>query len=208
MVCWSEDAREGFLTKDGIRQIKSGLAGRVFRQELLHVYDRQTEYRQQLGQQAQSRMAELTAEMERGYLPVPLKKIVDAVADELCKDARVAECYKLWCDMRMEVLRPYTKDPPHPGKLSEQAELKRIRNIIIEEAAAMNAPDASGYTAQIVSGSVVGDDAQAVFDEITDAPHPDTIPMNDPAPQAEHDNGTVSESYTESADGAETYSEQ
>jgi hypothetical protein len=168
MVCWSENVREGFLTKDGIRQIKSGLAGRVFRQELLHVYDRQTEYRKQLGEQAQTRMAELIADMENGelhnerietltvelatrlqsykgkkvygYLPVSLKKIVDAIADELCGDPRVAECYKLWCDMRMEVLRTYMKNPPHPGKLSEQSELKRIRNIIIEEAA-LNAKD-------------------------------------------------------------------
>jgi hypothetical protein len=45
MICWSEDPREGFLTKQGIHDIKSGLAARLFRQELLRVYEQQTEYR-------------------------------------------------------------------------------------------------------------------------------------------------------------------
>jgi TPR repeat protein len=60
---------------------------------------------------------------------------VNEISDELCADERVAECYGLWCKMRLEVLRTHMKNPPHPGKLSEQRELKRIRSIIIEEAA-------------------------------------------------------------------------
>jgi hypothetical protein len=174
MVCWSEDAQEGFLSKDGIRRIKSGLTARIFRQELLHLFQRQTEYRQELAERAQTRMAELIAEMESGalnnarletliaalaarlrkykgkkqygYLPASLKNIVDAISDELCADARVAECYRLWCEARLEVLRTYVQNPPHPGPLSRQSELKRIRNIIIEEAAARDGgQDAVAY---------------------------------------------------------------
>ncbi|MDR0819776.1 MAG: relaxase MobL [Oscillospiraceae bacterium] len=160
MVAWSTEPSEGFLTKDGIRQIKSGLATRIFKDDLLHVYELQTRYRSELGEQARARMAELIAQMQigeltnerieqliielstrlkklkgkkqYGYLPAPLKNIVDAITDELCADERVAECYRLWCEARLDVLRTYTQNPPHPGPLSKQPDLKRIRNIVIE----------------------------------------------------------------------------
>jgi hypothetical protein len=163
MVVWSTEPSEGFLTKDGIRQIKSGLAARLFRDDLLHVYERQTQYRSELGAEAKSRMSELISQMQNGelanerieqliiqlsaklkkhkgkkqygYLAVPLKNVVDEITDELCADERVADCYKLWCEARLDVLRTYLKNPPHPGPLSQQSELKRIRNIVIEEAA-------------------------------------------------------------------------
>jgi TPR repeat protein len=167
IVCWSEDPREGFLTKQGIHDIKSGLAARLFRQELLHVYEQQTAYRQQLGAQTKDELAALVARMERGalrseaienlmarlaeklrghkgkkqygYLPAPVKDIVDRIVDELTKDGRVAETYAKWCETRMEVLRTYRKDPPRPGPLSQQKELKRVRNAVVEEAAKLAA---------------------------------------------------------------------
>jgi hypothetical protein len=162
MVVWSTEPSEGFLTKEGIRQIKSGLSARLFRDDLLHVYERQTQYRSELGAEAKSRMAELISQMQNGeltnerieqliiqlsaklrkhkgkkqygYLSAQLKNIVDEITNELCADSRVAECYKLWCEARLDVLRTYLKNPPHPGSLSQQPELKRIRNIVIEEA--------------------------------------------------------------------------
>jgi hypothetical protein len=160
MVAWSSEPTEGFLTKDGNRQIKSGLATRLFKDDLLHVYERQTRYRSELGEQARARMAELIAQMQTGeltnarieqliielstrlkklkgkkqygYLPASLKNIVDAITDELCSDERVAECYRLWCEARLDVLRTYTQNPPNLGPLSKQPDLKRIRNIVIE----------------------------------------------------------------------------
>jgi hypothetical protein len=166
MVCWSSEPQEGFLTKEGIRRIRSALTTRIFRDDLLHVYERQTEYRSELGEAAKSRMSELIAamqdgelrsdELERlvlqlsrrlstlkgkkqyGYLPPSVKAIVDAIADELCKDGRVAECYRLWCEAKRDVWRTYRDEPPEPAPLSKQPELKRIRNIIIEAAAKLN----------------------------------------------------------------------
>ncbi|MDR0491659.1 MAG: relaxase MobL [Oscillospiraceae bacterium] len=163
MVCWSTDQREGFLNKSGIRDIKAGIASRIFRQELLHVYDQQTEYRNLLNTETQKEMETLIARMEQGtlhsepvenlmsrlveklrhykgkkqygYLSASVKEIVDRIVDELAKDGRVADVYAKWCEARLEVLRTYLKEPPHPGPLSQQKELKRIRNIVVEEAA-------------------------------------------------------------------------
>jgi hypothetical protein len=144
--------------------VKSGLATRIFRDELLHVYERQTRARSELSARSRERIAELVAAMQSGelqnerieqlilqlsarlrkhkgkkqygYLQATDKRIVDAIADELCADERVAECYRLWREARLEILRTYVKNPAPIGALSRQPELKRIRNIIIEEAAA------------------------------------------------------------------------
>jgi TPR repeat protein len=163
MLCWSDDPREGFLTKEGIRAIKAGLAARLFRQELLHVYERQTEYRNLLNTETQKETETLISRLESGvlrsdaienlmarlaeklsnrkgkkqygYLSAAAKELVDRIVDELAKDGRVADAYAKWCELRMEVLRTYVKEPEHPGPLSKQKELKRIRNIVVEEAA-------------------------------------------------------------------------
>ena len=48
MVVFSSNPKEGYLTKQGIRDIKSAFATRVFEQDLLHTYERKTEYRNAL----------------------------------------------------------------------------------------------------------------------------------------------------------------
>jgi TPR repeat protein len=61
--------------------------------------------------------------------------MVDAIVDEMAQTGPAAEAYAKWCELRLEVLRTYMKDPPHPGPLSKQKELKHIRNIVVAEAA-------------------------------------------------------------------------
>jgi hypothetical protein len=167
MVIWSSELTEGFLTKQGLRQIKSGLAAQIFRDDLLHVYERQTQARTELGERSRALMSELIAEMQSGelqnehieqliselsarlkrhngkkqygYLQASDKRIVDAIADELCNDGRVADCYRLWCEAKREIAAAYSSKPPASLPLSKQPELKRIRNIVIEEAAAATA---------------------------------------------------------------------
>jgi len=162
VVCWSDDPREGFLTKKGIRDIKAGLASRIFRQELLHIYEQQTTHREKLNKEVQREMETLITEMEHGvlqsapiegliallvdklrdhkgkrqygYLPAPAKDIVDKIVDELAMAGQVASAYDKWCESRLDILRTYMKEPPHPGPLSQQKELRRIRNIVVEEA--------------------------------------------------------------------------
>jgi hypothetical protein len=163
MICWSTDPTKGFLTKEGIREIKSGLAARIFQNDLLHVYQEQTKYRDLLSAQVKDEMAALIAKMQTGmventaieslmlklveklrshkgkmqygYLQAPVKEMVDAIVDEMAQTGPAAEAYAKWCELRLEVLRTYMKDPPHPGSLSKQKELKHIRNIVVAEAA-------------------------------------------------------------------------
>ena len=162
MVCYSTDGRSGFLDQEGIARIKSGLAKNIFRQELTEIYRQQTQRRDELVQQSGEVMKELIRQMlsgtlenprveqlmneltqrlkstsgrkQYGYLKAPLKAVVDEIVDELAKDSRVASAYDLWYQLREEVLRTYRDDLPDRLPLSRQAEFKRIKNVVVEEA--------------------------------------------------------------------------
>ena len=161
MVVFSSDPKEGYLTKQGIQQVKSAFGRRIFQQDLLHVYEQKTEYRNTLSRDAERAMAELIAQMEQGqlqnenlerlilelsrrlqntkgkkvysYLPPVAKALVDAIVDELAKDERVAAAYDLWNQMREEVCRTCSEQLPERLPLSKQKEFKAVRNMIIRE---------------------------------------------------------------------------
>ena len=161
MVVFSSDPKEGYLTRQGIRQVKSAFGRRIFQQDLIHVYEQKTEYRDTLSRDAERAMAELIAQMEAGqmqnknlerlvlelaerlhntkgkkvygYLPPATKALVDAIVDELAKDERVAAAYGLWNQMREEVCRTYSEQVPERLPLSRQKEFKSVRNMVIRE---------------------------------------------------------------------------
>lgn len=166
IVCYSADGKSGYLTKDGIAQIKSGLAKQIFRQELHELYEQQTQRRDALTQEAGAVMEKLIRQMQSGsldnshveqlivylggrlqnlsgkkqygYLKAPLKSVVDEIVDELAKDPRVASAYDLWYELREEVLRTYKNDLPKRLTLSQQKEFKGIKNLVIKEALRLN----------------------------------------------------------------------
>ena len=162
MVCYSADGTSGYLTKQGIAQIKFGLAKEIFQNDLTELYRQQAQRRDTLTRDAQAVMRDLIRRMEEGtiespriealmthlagrlrflsgkkqygYLKAPLKSVVDEIVDELARDPRVAQAYDLWYEMREEVLRTYKNDLPAHLPLSRQKEFKRIKNVVIEEA--------------------------------------------------------------------------
>lgn len=178
MVCYSKDGKSGFLTTKGIEGIKSMLAKEIFRQELTEIYAEQTLRRNQLTMDAEEQLKELikqmqTGEMESsrieqlmeelsqslkglsgkkqyGYLKAPLKSLVDEIVDELAKDERVNAAYDLWYEMREEVLRTYSDKLPERLPLSQQNELKRIKNMVIEEAVRLGEHKAE-FTPEVVT---------------------------------------------------------
>ena len=161
MVVFSSDPKEGYLTRQGIQQVKSAFGRRIFQQDLLHIYEQKTEYRNTLSRDAERTMAELIAQMEQGqlqnenlerlilelsrrlqntkgkkvygYLPPVAKAMVDAIVDELAKDERVAAAYDLWNQMREELCRTYSEQVPECLPLSRQKEFKSVRNMVIRE---------------------------------------------------------------------------
>lgn len=163
MVVYSADGKSGFLTTHGIEAIKSALAKEIFEQDLIAIYQRQTQRRDELTEDTEEVMHQLAAEIQNGtleneriqqlmielaqrlrntsgkkqygYLSPPLKSLVDKIVDELEQDPRIAAAYDLWYREREEVLRTYKDDLPERIPLSRQKEFKQIKNIIIGEAA-------------------------------------------------------------------------
>ena len=162
MVVFSSDPKEGYLTPDGIRQVKSAFTRRIFQQELMHVYEQKTAYRNQLQQNAAETMQELIWQMRDGilvnpqledqiealarrlqtvrgkkvygYLPPEVKLMVDGIVDALAADERVTKAYDLWNEMRESIYRTYSEHLPERLPLSKQKEFKPVRNMVIREA--------------------------------------------------------------------------
>ncbi|BAE86327.1 MobP3 family relaxase [Desulfitobacterium hafniense] len=162
MIIYSVNPREGYVTKPAIEKMRSSLAREIFQQDLIQIYSEQTARRSELAEQSRHVLQEILIQMQSGtcanstieqllsqlaekmkhtsgkkqygYLKAPLKELVNQIVDELAKDARVVEAYAKWHELRNEVLRTYKDNLPDPLSLSQQKELKQIKNLVIAEA--------------------------------------------------------------------------
>ena len=163
MMAWSAKPNQAHLSKDGIRQIKSTLTNQIFRQELLHVYEQKSKSRDELVAEARKAMLELAKAMREmtcihpeaeqmiwnlsrqlgqvggkrtyGYLPKPMKKLVDEIVDQMGRLPTVDACYQTWWELQCQVEDYYSEGkkrlrPP----LSQQEEFRQIKNAVIREA--------------------------------------------------------------------------
>ena len=122
MMAWSMVPEEAYLTKEGIRQIKSKLMNQIFQQEMLHTYKQKSQSRDELVREARRAIRRLTREMAQsicsapeieqkmeqlagqlgtvkgkksyGYLSKPMKKTVDEIVDKLEELPVVRACYE------------------------------------------------------------------------------------------------------------------
>ena len=162
MMAWSVKAGQAYLSKEGIRQIKSKLTNDIFRNEMLHLYEQKSESRDELVREARRAMLELVQTMrdsvcdhpdaERlmlelaaqlgtvkgkksyGYLPKRLKKLVDEIVDEMERLPGVSKCYDQWLLLQGKVDSHYHDKPQKCVPLSKQKEFTQTKNAIIREA--------------------------------------------------------------------------
>ena len=66
MIAYSVDPKEAYLSRKGIENIKRSLAGEIFRQELICIYQEQTRYRDALRDKTKSILAEITEQIKSG----------------------------------------------------------------------------------------------------------------------------------------------
>lgn len=162
MIAYSCMPGEGHLSKQGVEKMRSVFATDIFAQDMMHIYEHQTGYRNQLREQGRDAVAELVAQIETGhyrnsrveqllvslsdrlsrtsgkkvygYLKADVKVIVDQIVAELATDERIQKLYELWYEQREEVLRSYTDHFPKRIPLEQNKEFKTIRNAVIQEA--------------------------------------------------------------------------
>lgn len=162
MICYSTNPKEGYLSKTGIKNIKSGLMQSIYGSELQMIYAEKTIMRDELKAESRKAVGQLMQSIVRGnmenenlekllvklsenlkytkgkrvygYLPPKTKQLVDEITDELCKQSSVAKAYDLWYKLQYEVVGNYTDKDIPKLPLSKQKEFKSIKNHIIYEA--------------------------------------------------------------------------
>ena len=162
MMAWSTQPGEAYLTREGIRRIKSTLTNQIFRQEMLHIYEQKSQSRDELVREARRAVWQLTQEMAQdicghpeaeammqklsvqlesvkgkksyGYLPKPVKHTVDEIVDKLEEVPMVKACYEQWLVLQNQVDSYYHDNPRVRKKLSQEKEFRQIKNTVIREA--------------------------------------------------------------------------
>ena len=162
LIAYSSVPGEGYLSDKGIEKMRSIFARDIFSQDMLHTYEQQSHYRDELRRQGRETVADIVEQINSGgysnskvenlllklserlsrtsgkkvygYLKPDVKAIVDAIVAELAKDERIQRLYNLWYEQREDVLRTYTDHFPERIPLEQNKEFKAIRNAVILEA--------------------------------------------------------------------------
>lgn len=222
MICYSTNPSEGYLTRQGIKKMKSSLAQDIFQQELLPLYEEKSQRRDELREQAATTMRELIRQMKNGilqndrmeqlmahlserlqktsgkkqygYLRPELKNVVDQIVDELARDGRVAEAYRLWWETRGKIEAVYTEKPTGQPPLSQCPDFKPIRNMVIQEA--LNISDGTMTFEEPASVDAIPQEPELADPELPEAAPEDGAdspqPESEPAPEPDQ---TVSEPF-------------
>lgn len=162
MVAYSTKPTEAYLSKKGIRNIKSCLAKEIFKNDLIQIYKEQTDIRDRLkasskeivenlienimkgnfqNENVERLLFDLNDKLKRtsgkkvyGYLKPEVKLVVNQIVDELEKEENIKSLYALWYKQKDKITSNYTSEKLKRIPLSANKEFKSIRNMVIKEA--------------------------------------------------------------------------
>ena len=164
MMAWSTNSKEAYLSRDGIKTIKSALANDIFAHEMLQLYEQKSEAWQELVHAARQSMRTLAWEMQSGfvnfpeqetlmqqlserlktvrgkhsygYLPKDMKQLVDKIVDNMLQVKIVSDCYDRWLVLQGKVDSYYAgeNEPRQRLPLSQVKEFRAIKNAVIKVA--------------------------------------------------------------------------
>ena len=162
MVIYSKNESEGYLDQNGVFNLRSSFAKSIFQQDLLSIYEKQTEQRDELRAESKQILSEIVAGINKGmydnlpleekivalseqlnktsgrkqyaYLQTNIKNIIDSIVDEIAKNDKISSLYNQWYEQRENIIRIYTDEMPERIPLSQNEEFKTVRNAVIFEA--------------------------------------------------------------------------
>lgn len=200
LMVYSSEQAKPYLTQKGIMNLRSAFAKDVFADDLLSIYEKQTEHRNALRAQSRDVIAEIVSRInsgaydnpaleyklldladrlsktsgkkQYGYLKADVKAIVNGIVSDLAADERISSLYDLWYEQREEVIRTYTEELPERIPLVDNPEFKSIKNMVIQEAL------------NISADRVIADeqDEQAEVNAETSEPETDEVEEQEYAP--------------------------
>lgn len=159
LLVYSTDIKDGFLTENGIEQIKSAFANDIFHNELYQVYKKQTDVRDKLRSEAESVMKNMLSELQNnnqfdpqleqlilklqsqlrnskgkkvyGYLQPNVKKTIDQIVAQLAENPVLKKMYEEWCVLEQQKYETYTITVQKFPPLEESKVFKPIKNAVI-----------------------------------------------------------------------------
>ena len=158
LILYSADKTAGYLSQEGVQNLRSALGREVFEQDLMSVYKEQTVRRDTLRKEGRELAAQINegvyenpvleekllelsgvlsqirGKMVYGYLNAETKAMVDEIVDVLASDERLSHLYELWYQDKDLIQSTYTDEPVERVPLSQNEEFKPIRNAVIREA--------------------------------------------------------------------------
>ena len=200
LMVYSSEQAKPYLTQKGIMNLRSAFVKDVFADDLLSIYEKQTEHRNALRAQSRDVIAEIVSRInsgaydnpaleyklldladrlsktsgkkQYGYLKADVKTIVNGIVSDLAADERISSLYDLWYEQREEVIRTYTEELPERIPLVDNPEFKSIKNMVIQEAL------------NISADRVIADeqDEQAEVNAETSEPETDEVEEQEYAP--------------------------
>ncbi|MGN0461472.1 MAG: MobP3 family relaxase [Ruminococcus sp.] len=166
LIVYSTEENEGYLTQKGVENLRSSFAKDIFQQDLLCIFEKQTEHRDKLRAEArdivddlvskinseiyisasiQHKLLELADRLSKtsgkkvyGYLKPDVKTLVNSIVEELANDSRIKKLYDLWYEQKENTIRTYTDEIPDRIPLAQNKEFKSIKNAVIKEALKLN----------------------------------------------------------------------
>ncbi|MDE8032386.1 MobP3 family relaxase [Erysipelothrix rhusiopathiae] len=166
LVMYAKDGKQGYLNQTSMDAIRSSFAREIFKDDLLHIYQKQTQARddlklasreyiqdqiQNINQHFQTnprieeKLVLLSKELETikgkhqyGYLSKPIKQIVDEIVNEVSAEPSIQKLFDLWYQQRLEVLNTYSSKKEEIRNLSDLNEFKPIKNMVIQLAKEIN----------------------------------------------------------------------
>lgn len=162
LLVYSRDAKQGWLTKKGIDELRSTLGNDIFRLEQYKLFSMETDLRDRLKGEIRAEIEKLlakirdsyapTSEIEMlflklasqlktckgrkqyGYLPKDIKDTVNKIVVELGKDREIARLNSEWNKVNREKLSLYFEKKGPDVSLEDNLEFRSIKNVIVRSA--------------------------------------------------------------------------
>ncbi len=159
IVVYSTNEREGFLTERGIEKIRSGFMNDIYADEMMHLYQQQTDIRDLLKDESIRLMKQLfddlndscSADTELvelvkklyiqlntysgrkvyGYLQKDMKRIVNEIFFRLSQQDIIQKQYQIWCDMEQNKHDYYSSAKVDFPDMVDNDHFKSVKNMII-----------------------------------------------------------------------------
>ena len=162
LLVYSKDAKQGWLTKKGIDELRSALGNDIFRLEQYKLLTMETDFRDRLKKESREEIEKLIAKIrdsytptskiemlflklvsqlktckgrkQYGYLPKDVKDTVNKIVVELAKDESVARLNSEWNKVNREKLSLYHEKKKPDIPLEGNPEFRSIKNVIVRSA--------------------------------------------------------------------------